>query len=345
MTTPASDHTRIAPGGLLLGIGAYVLWGILPFYFHLLADVPAEQVVAHRVLWSLLLLGLVVVALRRSKPMAGALTRRIFVTLTGSAMLIASNWLVYVWAVQHGHVLAASLGYFINPLVNVALGVLVLGERLRRAQGLAILVTVAGVAVLAVGGGGGSLLISLTLAATFGLYGLLRKVVAIDALGGLSVETLILAPLAFGVLWHAGASGQAAFGRSNGTDLLLILSGAVTAVPMLMFAAAARRMPYSTPGQLQYIGRHYNSSRRCSSASRCGRSMSPPSRSSGAAARPMRGTLSGAPGRGHPHRSRQTQTRGRHAPPRALHHQRMRSKLPADPRSSPHQRRCGPAQA
>lgn len=238
----------------MLGIAAYVAWGVLPFYFHLLKAAPAGQVVAHRVLWSLLLLGMILLTLRRHKSIAQGLTSRTLLTLAGSATLIALNWLVYVWAVQNGQVLAASLGYFVNPLVNVALGVLVLGERLRRAQTFAIAVAAAGVAVLALGGGGGSLLISLTLAVTFGLYGLLRKIVAIDALGGLSVETLILAPFAGALLWHASASGHAAFGRSGSIDLLLALSGVVTAVPMLMFAAAARRMPYATLGQLQYIG-------------------------------------------------------------------------------------------
>ena len=249
MTDPRQGRS-----GLLLGIGAYLLWGVLPFYFHLLKGVPAGQVVAHRVLWSLLLLGALLAVLRRGGTLRAAISRRTLLLLAGGAALISLNWLMYIWAVQHDHVLAASLGYFINPLVNVALGVAVLGERLRRLQGAAIAIAATGVLILAVGGGGGSLLISLVLAVTFGLYGLLRKIVAIDALGGLSVETLMLAPVAAAILASAAASGTDAFGRSPTTDLLLAMSGAITAVPLLMFAGAARRMPYATLGQLQYIG-------------------------------------------------------------------------------------------
>ncbi len=238
--------------GLALGVGAYVVWGLLPLYFHALKGVPALQVLAHRVLWSVVLLAITVVALRRARTIRAAARGRTLLLLAASAALIAVNWLVYIWAVQHNHVLEASLGYFINPLFNVALAVAVLGERLRRWQGIAIGVAGLGVAILAASGGG-SLWISLILAVTFGLYGLLRKVAAIDALGGLAVETLMLAPIALGLVWQASAAGTGSFGHSLGTDLLLIASGAVTAAPLLMFAAAARRMPYATLGLIQYI--------------------------------------------------------------------------------------------
>jgi chloramphenicol-sensitive protein RarD len=238
--------------GLLLGVGAYGLWGVLPLYLKLLHAVPAEQVLAHRVVWSLVLLAAIVAVLRRGRSIFAAARGRTLLLLVASAAMIAVNWLIYIWAVQHAHVLEASLGYFINPLVNVALGMAVLGERLRRRQGIAIGVAAAGVAVMALSGGG-ALWISLSLAVTFGLYGLLRKVVAIDALGGLTVETLLLAPLSVTLLIHAAETGTGVFGHSLRLDALLLLAGAATAAPLLMFAAAARRMPYATLGLLQYI--------------------------------------------------------------------------------------------
>ncbi|MBB4086451.1 EamA family transporter RarD [Sphingomonas carotinifaciens] len=248
MTATASP----ACTGLILGIGAYVTWGLLPLYLKLLAGVPAFQVVAHRILWSVALLLLVVLAMRRGAAIQAAARGRTLLLLCGSAGLIAVNWLVYIWAVQHAHVLEASLGYFINPLVNVALGVAVLGERVRRGQAVAIGIAAVGVLLLAVSGGG-ALWISLTLAVTFGVYGLLRKVAAIDALGGLTVETLLLSPFAAIFITQAQVAGTGAFGQSMRMDVLLVLAGAVTTAPLLMFAAAARRMRYATLGLLQYL--------------------------------------------------------------------------------------------
>jgi len=239
-------------GGLLLGIGAYVSWGVLPLYFHLLVGVPALQILAHRVLWSVLLLVPLVLVLRRVPAILAAARGRTLLLLVASAALIAVNWLVYIWATTHGHVLESSLGYFINPLVNVALGVAVLGERLRRMQAVAIGIAGLGVLVLAVTGGG-MLWIALALALSFGFYGLLRKVAAIDALGGLTVETLLLAPFAAAVLLSASHAGTNVFGQDPRHDWLLVAAGAVTALPLLMFAAAARRMSYATLGLLQYL--------------------------------------------------------------------------------------------
>lgn len=239
--------------GLFLGVGAYLLWGLMPLYLRLLRDVPATQLLAHRVLWSAMLLLVVAAVLGRLRTIRTAATGRTLLLLTASALLIAVNWLVYIWAVQSNRVLDASLGYFINPLVNVALGMAVLGERIRPVQGFAVALAAAGVAVMALGGGGG-LWISLTLALSFGVYGLIRKTVAIDALGGLLVETLVLAPVAAVVLLLASAAGEAAFGSTARTDWLLVLAGAVTAAPLLLFAAAARRLRYATLGLLQYIG-------------------------------------------------------------------------------------------
>ncbi len=239
--------------GLWLGAGAYILWGLLPLYLKLLTGVPAVQVLAHRVVWSLLLLAIVVVVLGRLRTVRAAARGRTLALLGASATLIAINWLTYIWAVQHAHVLEASLGYFINPLVNVALGVAVLGERVSRVQRVAVGIAAAGVAVMALSGGG-AIWISLVLAVSFGMYGLIRKVAAIDALGGLTIETLLLAPLSLVVLAYAGAAGNAAFGQERSVDLLLILAGPVTAAPLLLFAAAARRLTLATLGLLQYLG-------------------------------------------------------------------------------------------
>jgi len=242
--------TRETRSGLILGIGAYVIWGILPLYLRLLHGVPAPQILAHRVVWSLLLLGVIVVALRRVGAIRAAARSRTLLWLCASAGLIAVNWLVYIWSVGNGHVLEASLGYFINPLVNVALAVAVLGEKVRRWQAVAIGIAAAGVLVMAVSGGS-ALWISITLALSFGTYGLIRKMIAIDALGGLTVETLLLAPLCLIVILTAGS--DAAFGDDFRIDVLLILAGAVTAAPLLMFSAAARKLRYTTMGLLQYI--------------------------------------------------------------------------------------------
>lgn len=236
-------------GGLLLALGAYAIWGVLPLYFRWLGDnVPALEVLAHRVVWSLLLLVIAVTALRRWTVIRAALAPRTLGMLAVSALLIATNWLVYIWAVNSHQTLAASLGYFINPLVNVALGVAVLGERLRRWQGVAIGIAGIGVAAMALGAAE-TLWISLTLAVSFGVYGLVRKVVAIDSLGGLLVETALLTPPSLGYLLIAGKS----FGHSAGMDIKLVMLGAVTAAPLLMFAAAARRLPYSSMALLQYV--------------------------------------------------------------------------------------------
>ena len=238
--------------GLKLGIAAYILWGFLPIYFKLLEGVPALQILAHRVLWSVLLLVLVVIARRRVGALRTAARGRTLLLLCASATLIAINWLVYIWATQHAHVLEASLGYFINPLLNVLLGVLVLRERVSRRQQIAVGVAALGVVVMAVAGGG-ALWISLLLAFSFGLYGLARKVAAIDALGGLTVETLLLALPAAAVLAQAQVAETQAFGTGSRIDLLLVAAGAITTLPLLLFAAAAKRMRYATLGLLQYI--------------------------------------------------------------------------------------------
>jgi len=249
-----SPMTRAHPdrSGLVMGFAAYALWGLLPLYIHALRAVPPLQFLAHRVLWSLVLVVAIVLLLRRGRALLAAARWRTLALLAASAALIGFNWAVYIWSVGTGHVIEASLGYFINPLVNVALGVAVLGERLRIPQLAAILVAAAGVIVLAVGGGG-ALWISLALAVTFALYGLVRKIAAIDALGGLTVETSLLAPPAALLLVHASMQGNGAFGHDPRIDLMLAFAGIATAIPLLLFAAAARRLPLVTLGLLQYV--------------------------------------------------------------------------------------------
>ena len=249
-----TGSTDSSKGGVPLGLAAYAIWGFMPLYFKLLASVQPTEIVAHRILWSVLLLGLLATVLRRWGAIRAALgTGKVLFTLVVTACLIAVNWLVYIYAIVSGHVLEGSLGYYLNPLVNVLLGVVLLKERLTRAQVFACLLAAAGVAVLAAGAGAG-LWISLTLALSFASYGFLRKVAPVDALEGLWVETLILAPLA--LLWVVYLLGQGTAGFAHqglGIDLLLILGGAVTALPLLLFTAAAKRLPYSTLGFLQYI--------------------------------------------------------------------------------------------
>ena len=248
--TGENQHTLRT--GLILAVGAYASWGLLPLYLRLLRGVPALQLLSHRVLWSVLLLVVIVIATKQVRPILAAARGRTLLLLMASSLLIAVNWIVYIWSVQNAHVIEASLGYFMNPLVNVAFGVALLGEKLRRWQGVAIGIAALGVVALAVVEGG-AIWISLVLAASFSTYGLIRKVVPIDALGGLTVETVLLAPFLLAFLLVESAAGRGSFGQSGGTDALLILSGVVTAMPLLMFAAAARRLRYTTIGLLQFM--------------------------------------------------------------------------------------------
>ena len=249
-----SDPQPQRRAGLLFGLGAYLCWGVMPLYFKALAHVTALEIVAHRVIWSLLFLAVLLTLIRRWPEVRSALAdKKVLVTLMATTILIGINWLVFIYAIVTNHVLEGSLGYYLNPLVNVLLGVVLLKERLSRGQAFAALLAAAGVAVLAAGAGSG-LWISLTLAASFALYGFLRKIVAVDSVEGLSIETALLTPFALGWLVWLSDRGSGAFGHvSLGTDVLLVLGGAITAIPLLMFTAAARRLPYSTLGFLQYI--------------------------------------------------------------------------------------------
>jgi chloramphenicol-sensitive protein RarD len=236
--------------GIVFGALAYLIWGLFPLYFKLIAQVPALQVVAHRTLWSLAFVTLVLLLTRRWAWLK-ALDRATLARFALTAVLIAINWLTYVWAVANGHVLDASLGYFINPLVNVGLGYAVLHERLRPAQWAAIGLAAAGVAWLAWQLGHAPW-IALVLAFSFGFYGLLRKTAALGALEGLSLETLLLAPIAGAALAFWTVDGSSAE-QGAGTWALLLGTGPLTAGTLLLFAAGARRIPLSTLGLLQYL--------------------------------------------------------------------------------------------
>ena len=240
--------------GVAYGIAAYGWWGLVPVYFKAVATVPAVEVLAHRILWSVVLLA-VWMRLRGRWPAAAAAmrNRRTVITLLATTVLIAGNWYVFIWAVANDHVLQASLGYFINPLVNVLLGFVFLGERLRTWQTLAVGLAAAAVLYLTLVCGQFPW-IALVLAGTFGFYGLLRKTAKVDAPVGLTVETTLLLPLALAYLTYVGVEGELAFGaRSRWTDLLLVLAGAVTALPLLWFTNAVRRLRLATLGFLQYI--------------------------------------------------------------------------------------------
>ena len=246
--------TRLSPRGLAAGTAAFAIWGLFPVYLHPLRGVPALQVIAHRITWSCLLLvawwllggDLGVLRVTLARP---ALLARLALTAT----LISVNWLVYVWSVTHNHIVDTSLGYYINPLVNVLLGVIVLRERLNRAQWTAIGLAALAVLYLALLAGRPPWIAG-TLAVSFSLYGFVRKIISVDALPGLTIETLLLMPLAVGYLaWCQSAGSGALTTQGAGVAALLIGSGLVTAIPLFLFAYGARALPYSTVGVLQYI--------------------------------------------------------------------------------------------
>lgn len=233
---------------------AFTAWGILPLYFHAMSFVPPLQMLAHRFVWSVLLLAALITIIGRWSAIRAALRdRRTLLMLAGSTLFISANWLTFIWAVGQERVTEVSLGYYINPLVNVLLGVLVLRERLNAAQGIAVGLAALGVTNLAVQTAGLPWP-SLAVALTFGFYGLLRKTTRVGSIEGLFMETALAAPLALMYLIYLAQTGTAVFGSAGlGADAALAAAGAVTALPLIWFASGARRLTYTAVGFFQYI--------------------------------------------------------------------------------------------
>ncbi|GBC60260.1 protein RarD [Desulfonema ishimotonii] len=237
------------------GISAFLIWGLSPLYWHTLKTVPALEIIMHRIIWSFaFLLPLILLQGRWAEFMAALRDRRTLLVLAATSVIVSGNWLLYIWSVNNGHVLQASLGYYINPLVNVLLGMIFLRERLRLTQLIAVAVASAGVLYLTLDYGTFPW-VSLTLAFSFGVYGLIRKMAAVGSLVGLSVETLLLSVPALIYLGNLEMSGNAVFFH-NGirTDALLTAAALVTALPLLLFTMGTRRLNFSTIGFIQYIG-------------------------------------------------------------------------------------------
>ena len=241
--------------GVLCAALAFFWWGLFPLYFRIVPGIPSGEVLAHRIVWCLLLM-LALLAWRRQWAWLGPVLRqkKVLAAFVASALLLSGNWLTYIWSVNNGHVIDSSLGYFITPLVNVLLGYTLLHERPRRAQWIALAFAALGVLWLTVQTGRLPW-IALVLAATFGCYGLLRKVAVLGAVEGLTLETMLLAPLAFAAIVIWSLQGHSIFPAPDAlTNLWLIALGPITAVPLLLFAAGARRLSMTTLGLLQYIG-------------------------------------------------------------------------------------------
>ncbi len=247
------DQQR-AKQGVLLAIAAYTMWGVAPIYFKSVGEVPPLEILAHRILWSVVLLaGLLHFGQGWEKFRTIIQNKRRSLLLMGTALLVATNWLIFIWAVNSNMMLEASLGYYINPLINVILGMLFLQERLRKLQWLAVAMAAVGVVIELVAFGSVPY-IAFALAISFGLYGLLRKKIAVDAQTGLFVETLFLLPLALVYLMLADSNTSSLLNNDLTLNALLIAAGVVTTAPLLCFTAAATRLKLSTLGFFQYIG-------------------------------------------------------------------------------------------
>ena len=241
--------------GIVYAVLAYASWGLFPLYMHALADVAPTEILIHRMLWSMLFLG-IVLSVRRQWSWLGQVWHqpRLLLGFCASATILAFNWLTFIWAINNGHVVDSSLGYFINPLVNVLLGCLLLKERLRAMQWGAIALAALGVAWLTWQAGQPPW-IGLVLALTFASYGLLRKTARLGAIEGLALETLLLLPFALAYfVWLVSQDASRFVSGPTSTQLLLMCAGPITSIPLIWFAAGARRLPFSLLGLLQYIG-------------------------------------------------------------------------------------------
>lgn len=248
-----SATTTPQQSGLPMAFGTYLIWGLLPLYLRLVHHVPPIEFVGWRVVFTLPVCLVLVAIMGQWQALKAALAWPVLRLLMLSAVLVGINWMTYILAVQTGHVLATSIGYYMNPLANVLAGTLFLGERLSRRQWLAVALAALGVSVLA-WGALDTLWISLTLAFSFCSYGLVRKLAPVESLAGLSVETMVLMPIAVAIVWwYAASPTGSSLGADMTSNLLIAFSGIVTAVPLLLFTYAARRMDYSTLGMIQFL--------------------------------------------------------------------------------------------
>lgn len=240
--------------GVFFTLGAYICWGLFPFYFHAINMVGAGEILAHRIVWSLVMVAGLLVILRRGRWIRDVFSKpKVLGLFMLSAFLIACNWGSYVYAIVSGQTIEASLGYFVNPLMSVALGAIFLGEKLTKPQLAAVVLATVGVMWITIQTGAAPFL-GLFLAASFALYGFIRKVAPLGSLEGMALESVLLAPLALGYMAWLYAKGDFVFAGA-GWDLkgLLLLSGPVTTIPLLLFASGVRRIPYSTVGIIQYV--------------------------------------------------------------------------------------------
>jgi chloramphenicol-sensitive protein RarD len=240
--------------GVVYALLAFFIWGLFPVYFKALHAIPSLEILAHRMAWSMLFL-FIVLSVRMQWRWLGPVLRdrRLLARFAGSATLLSGNWGIYIWAVNSGHIVEASLGYFVTPLISVLFGLALLGERMRPLQWVAVAIACAGVLYLSWENGRPPW-ISIALALTFGGYGLLRKTAKLGALEGLALETMLLLPVALLYLAAVSLHGDSGFmAASLGVKILVVLAGPITAIPLLLFAAAARRIPLSMLGLIQYV--------------------------------------------------------------------------------------------
>lgn len=254
MSNAADSAERHAQSGVLIGLAAYTMWGVFPVYFKLIESVAPLEVLTHRVVWAVPF-GALIIALRSqwSEVKVAFGHRRMMLGLCTSALFITINWLIYIWAIQNGRIFESSLGYYINPLLYVLVGVLFLGERLRTLQIAAVVLASIGVLFLTINGGVFPW-VALSLAASFTVYGVIRKQIVVGAMPGLFVETSILFPFALGwLIWIVQAGQASIVNADTKITLLLLLGGPITVVPLLMFAIAARRLTMTAIGFMQFL--------------------------------------------------------------------------------------------
>ena len=239
--------------GLLFGVTAYILWGLFPLYWPLLEPAGALEIVGHRAVWSLVFCVIALSITKAIKPAIATMKRpRVFIKLFAATALMSINWIVYIWATNNGHVVEASLGYYINPIIMIAIGIILLKEKMRKLQWASVSIAALGVLVLTIDYGRLPW-VALALALSWGTYGFIKKQLGLGALEGLGIETAIAAPFYLAYLTWIGVEGSGHFGSGIGLTLLLIGSGVVTAIPLLLFNGAGNRLPYTVIGLLQFI--------------------------------------------------------------------------------------------